>query len=86
MARNTRAIRLYERMGFPVEGRRPECLLVGGQFIDKLTMATLLPGPPAAPLSLARPPAGRRPARGPLMKTVKGSRHPFVYVFLMAAQ
>jgi ribosomal protein S18 acetylase RimI-like enzyme len=58
MARNTRAIRLYERMGFSVEGR---------------------------PLSLARPPAGRRPARGPLMKTVKESRHPFVYVFLMAA-
>jgi RimJ/RimL family protein N-acetyltransferase len=51
MARNARAIRLYERMGFSVEGRRSECLLVDGQFIDELTMATLLPVPPATPLS-----------------------------------
>ena len=43
MAHNTRAIRLYERTGFTVEGRRSECLLVDGQFIDELTMATLLP-------------------------------------------
>jgi len=49
MAHNTRAIRLYERMGFAVEGRRSECLLVDGQFIDELTMALLLPPPPAAP-------------------------------------
>ena len=45
MAHNTRAIRLYERMGFSVEGRRSECLLVDGQFIDELTMAVILPGP-----------------------------------------
>ena len=45
MAHNTRAIRLYERMGFSVEGRRSECLLVGGQFIDELTMAVILPAP-----------------------------------------
>ncbi len=49
MAHNTRAIRLYERMGFSVEGRRSECLLVDGQFIDELTMAILLPTPPASP-------------------------------------
>jgi RimJ/RimL family protein N-acetyltransferase len=46
MARNTRAIRLYERMGFTVEGRRCECLLVDGQFIDELTMAAILPAQP----------------------------------------
>ena len=46
MARNTRAVRLYERMGFSVEGRRSECLLVDGQFVDELTMALILPAPP----------------------------------------
>jgi RimJ/RimL family protein N-acetyltransferase len=46
MARNTRAIRLYERMGFSVEGRRAECLLIDGQFVDELTMAAILPGRP----------------------------------------
>ena len=45
MARNTRAIRLYERMGFSVEGRRSECLLIDGRFIDELTMAMILPAP-----------------------------------------
>jgi RimJ/RimL family protein N-acetyltransferase len=45
MARNIRAIRLYERMGFAVEGRRCECLLVDGQFVDELTMAAILPAP-----------------------------------------
>lgn len=45
MAHNTRAIRLYERMGFAVEGRRSECLLIDGQFIDELTMAAILPVP-----------------------------------------
>jgi len=47
MAHNTRAIRLYERMGFSVEGRRSECLLVDGQFIDELTMAVILPASPS---------------------------------------
>ena len=47
MAHNARAIRLYERMGFTVEGRRSECLIVNGQFIDELTMAILLPDPPS---------------------------------------
>ncbi len=58
MAHNTRAIRLYERTGFTVEGRRSECLLVDGQFIDELTMAVLLPAPPpATPLAPTAPPA-----------------------------
>ncbi len=45
MAHNSRAIRLYERMGFSVEGRRAECLLVDGRFVDELTMAAILPAP-----------------------------------------
>ena len=45
MAHNTRAIGLYERTGFTVEGRRSECLLVDGQFVDELTMAAILPAP-----------------------------------------
>ena len=45
MAHTTRAIRLYERMGFSVEGRRSECLLIDGRFIDELTMAVILPTP-----------------------------------------
>jgi RimJ/RimL family protein N-acetyltransferase len=47
MAHNSRAIGLYERAGFSVEGRRAECLLVNGQFIDELTMAAILPHSPA---------------------------------------
>jgi hypothetical protein len=43
MAHNIRAVRLYERMGFSVEGRRCECLLVDGTFVDELTMAVILP-------------------------------------------
>jgi RimJ/RimL family protein N-acetyltransferase len=56
MAHNTRAIRLYERMGFSVEGRHSECLLIDGQFIDELTMALILPPAPATPLPLTPPP------------------------------
>jgi GNAT superfamily N-acetyltransferase len=47
MAHNRRAISLYERMGFSLEGRRKQCLIVDGQFIDELTMAAILTGPPA---------------------------------------
>jgi len=43
MAHNQRARRLYERMGFAVEGRRRECLLVDGHLVDELYMAKLLP-------------------------------------------
>jgi RimJ/RimL family protein N-acetyltransferase len=42
MAHNHRAISLYERMGFSVEGRRKQCLIVDGQFVDELTMAAIL--------------------------------------------
>jgi RimJ/RimL family protein N-acetyltransferase len=44
MAHNERARRLYERMGFEVEGRRRECLSVDGQLADELYMGKLLPG------------------------------------------
>lgn len=43
MAHNHRARRLYERMGYAVEGRRRECLLVDGRLVDELYMAKLLP-------------------------------------------
>jgi RimJ/RimL family protein N-acetyltransferase len=42
MAHNHRARRLYERMGFAVEGQRRECLLVDGRLVDELYMAKLL--------------------------------------------
>jgi len=45
MAHNQRARELYERMGFAVEGRRRECLLVGGHLVGEFYMARLLPHP-----------------------------------------
>ena len=54
MADNTRAIALYERMGFVTEGRARECVQVDGRFTDELQMAMLLPGPP--PGDVAAPP------------------------------
>jgi L-amino acid N-acyltransferase YncA len=42
MAHNHRAADLYQRMGFFIEGRRAECLLVDGRFIDELYMAALI--------------------------------------------
>jgi len=42
MAHNRRAFALYSRMGFSVEGRRSECLLIDGQFADELYMAAVL--------------------------------------------
>jgi len=48
MAHNTRAIRLYERCGFRVEGRRNQCLFVDGQFVDELFMAVFVPRGEAA--------------------------------------
>ena len=42
MARNHRAAGLYERMGFSAEGRRRECLLIDGEFVDELYMAVIL--------------------------------------------
>jgi RimJ/RimL family protein N-acetyltransferase len=45
MSHNRRAAGLYRRAGFTVEGRRAQCLLVDGQFVDELYMAAiLLPG------------------------------------------
>jgi RimJ/RimL family protein N-acetyltransferase len=51
MAHNHRAVRLYQRMGFSLEGRRKQCLIVDGQFVDELTMAAILPARPPAPPS-----------------------------------
>lgn len=45
MAHNHRAIALYERAGFVHEGRRAECLLIDGKYLDELCMAMVLPGP-----------------------------------------
>ncbi len=42
MTRNRRAVTLYKRMGFSVEGRRAECLLMDDRFVDELYMAALL--------------------------------------------
>jgi ribosomal protein S18 acetylase RimI-like enzyme len=42
MAHNHRAISLYERMGFDVEGRRSQCLAIDGRFVDELYMAVIL--------------------------------------------
>jgi RimJ/RimL family protein N-acetyltransferase len=42
MAHNHRAIELYQRTGFSIEGRRTECLLVDGNFVDELYMAAVL--------------------------------------------
>jgi RimJ/RimL family protein N-acetyltransferase len=44
MAHNHRAIALYERVGFVHEGRRVDCLLIDGKFLDELSMAMILPG------------------------------------------
>jgi RimJ/RimL family protein N-acetyltransferase len=49
MAHNHRAIELYQRSGFWVEGRRTECLVVDGHFVDELYMATVLSAEPADP-------------------------------------
>jgi RimJ/RimL family protein N-acetyltransferase len=42
MAHNRRADQLYQRMGFAVEGRRRECLLVDGNLVGELYLAKLL--------------------------------------------
>ncbi len=42
MAHNHRAIGLYKRMGFSVEGCRAQCLVIDGRFVDELYMAVIL--------------------------------------------
>jgi RimJ/RimL family protein N-acetyltransferase len=42
-ADNVAAIRLYQKMGYQVEGTKRASLLVGGELIDELYMARLLP-------------------------------------------
>lgn len=42
---NVRAIRLYEAMGFNLEGKRKEAVLVNGEYIDLLCMAFYLAAP-----------------------------------------
>jgi RimJ/RimL family protein N-acetyltransferase len=44
MAHNHRAITLYERVGLVREGRRVDCLLIDGKFVDELHMAMIVPG------------------------------------------
>jgi RimJ/RimL family protein N-acetyltransferase len=42
MAHNARAIRLYKRMGFAIEGTKRHALLVNGTYVDEYYMAKLL--------------------------------------------
>jgi len=42
MAHNARAIRLYKRMGFAIEGTKRQALLVNGTYVDEYYMAKLL--------------------------------------------
>lgn len=41
MARNERAIGLYRRHGFEIEGTRRDSVRVGGAYVDELAMARL---------------------------------------------
>jgi RimJ/RimL family protein N-acetyltransferase len=42
MAHNERALRLYTRQGYEIEGRRRNSLRVGGDYVDELALAKLL--------------------------------------------
>jgi RimJ/RimL family protein N-acetyltransferase len=42
MAHNERAIRLYKKMGFIVEGRSVDSLFVNGRYVDELDMAKII--------------------------------------------
>ena len=48
-ADNERAIRLYQRHGFELEGRMRAYALRAGQYVDTLAMARLHPKPPQLP-------------------------------------
>lgn len=43
MTTNERAVALYQRCGFEVEGRRRHAMFIDGAYIDELHMAKLLP-------------------------------------------
>ncbi|MEZ4750878.1 MAG: GNAT family N-acetyltransferase, partial [Bdellovibrionota bacterium] len=43
MAHNDRAVALYKKCGFEVEGKKRDSLRVGDQFVDEFYMAKLLP-------------------------------------------
>jgi RimJ/RimL family protein N-acetyltransferase len=43
MAHNERAIRLYERLRYEVEGRKRDSLFVDGSYVDEYCMAKWLP-------------------------------------------
>jgi RimJ/RimL family protein N-acetyltransferase len=42
MVHNERAIGLYRKMGFEIEGRRRDALFVDGEYVDEYRMAKLL--------------------------------------------
>jgi L-phenylalanine/L-methionine N-acetyltransferase len=43
-----RAIALYQRFGFPVEGTHRGCALSDGRLVDSLSMARIVAPPPVA--------------------------------------
>jgi RimJ/RimL family protein N-acetyltransferase len=43
MVHNERAIGLYKKLGFEVEGRKRHALLVSGSYVDEYCMSKLLP-------------------------------------------
>jgi RimJ/RimL family protein N-acetyltransferase len=53
-ASNSSAIRLYERFGFVVEGRRRDAIRIGGKFVDDLLMAYIDPSPSPSPTPAPR--------------------------------
>jgi len=60
---NARAIALYRRFGFEMEGRHRGYVLRDGEFIDAFAMARLHPAPPAIRVAAAGPgAAGEAPA------------------------
>jgi putative acetyltransferase len=63
-ASNARAIRLYERFGFTIEGRRKCAVRMSDRFLDDLLMAQLIekPNKPPEPTSLSvTSPVAREP-------------------------
>jgi RimJ/RimL family protein N-acetyltransferase len=48
MSHNKRAIALYERLGYQVEGLRKRSIRVHGEYVDELAMAKLLDSGPGA--------------------------------------